>query len=88
MNGVLPDTALRRMIAEGGRDAYYDGPIAETIERYFRRIGGWMTRADLAEREGSFEEAGRLRYGEMPALETQIRDMEAAQAAAKVKVGA
>jgi gamma-glutamyltranspeptidase/glutathione hydrolase len=37
-----------RMIAEGGRDAYYDGPIADTIERYFRRIGGWMTRADLA----------------------------------------
>ncbi|MBN8551488.1 MAG: gamma-glutamyltransferase family protein [Caulobacterales bacterium] len=37
-----------RWIAEGGRDAYYDGPIAEHIEAYFRRIGGWMTRADLA----------------------------------------
>jgi gamma-glutamyltranspeptidase/glutathione hydrolase len=37
-----------RMIAEGGRDAYYDGPIADHIESYFRRIGGWMTRADLA----------------------------------------
>ena len=36
------------------------------------------TRADLAEREGSFEEAGRLRYGEMPALERQIREAEAA----------
>ncbi|WP_147680216.1 ATP-dependent chaperone ClpB [Actinomyces ruminicola] len=36
------------------------------------------TRADLAEREGRFEEAGRLRYGEMPALEKQIRDVEAA----------
>ena len=36
-----------RLIAEGGRDAYYDGPIADTIERYFKRIGGWMTRADL-----------------------------------------
>ncbi|WP_136191912.1 ATP-dependent Clp protease ATP-binding subunit [Actinomyces procaprae] len=35
------------------------------------------TRADLAEREGRFEEAGRLRYGEMPALEKQIRDVEA-----------
>ena len=44
------------------------------------------TRADLAEREGNFEEAGRLRYGEMPALETQIRDMEAAQAAADAAV--
>ena len=37
-----------RTIAEGGRDAFYDGPIADAIERYFRRIGGWMTRADLA----------------------------------------
>src|SRR3954470_9883480 len=44
-----PDLARTyRMIAEGGRDAFYDGPIADTIERYFRRIGGWMTRADLA----------------------------------------
>jgi gamma-glutamyltranspeptidase/glutathione hydrolase len=40
-----------RWIAEGGRDAFYDGPIAEHIEAYFRRIGGWMTRADLAAHE-------------------------------------
>ncbi|WP_426035255.1 gamma-glutamyltransferase family protein [Brevundimonas sp. DC300-4] len=39
---------MLRLIAEGGRDAFYEGPIAEQIERYFRRIGGWMTRADLA----------------------------------------
>ncbi|MBO3725506.1 ATP-dependent chaperone ClpB [Actinomyces bowdenii] len=39
------------------------------------------TRADLAEREGDFEEAGRLRYGEMPALERQIREAEADDAA-------
>lgn len=44
-----PDLARTyRMIAQGGRDAYYDGPIADHIESYFRRIGGWMTRADLA----------------------------------------
>ncbi|HXS12257.1 MAG TPA: gamma-glutamyltransferase [Acidobacteriaceae bacterium] len=44
-----PDLAKTyRMIAEGGRDAFYDGPIADTIEKYFKRIGGWMTRADLA----------------------------------------
>ena len=36
------------------------------------------TRADLAEREGNFEEAGRLRYGDMPALDRQIREAEAA----------
>ncbi len=36
------------LIATGGRDAFYNGPIADTIEAYFKRIGGWMTRADLA----------------------------------------
>lgn len=43
-----PDLARTyRMIAEGGRDAYYDGPIAKTIEAYFKRIGGWLTADDL-----------------------------------------
>jgi gamma-glutamyltranspeptidase/glutathione hydrolase len=43
-----PDLARTyRMIAEGGRDAYYDGPIAKTIEAYFKRIGGWLTVEDL-----------------------------------------
>ena len=36
------------LIAAGGRDAYYEGEIAETIDGYFRRIGGWLSRADLA----------------------------------------
>jgi len=44
-----PDLARTyRMIAEGGRDAYYEGPIADTIDAYFKRIGGWLTKADLA----------------------------------------
>jgi gamma-glutamyltranspeptidase/glutathione hydrolase len=43
-----PDLARTyRMIAQGGRDVFYDGPIADTIADYFKRIGGWMTRADL-----------------------------------------
>ena len=37
-----------QMIAQGGRDAFYEGEIARTIDAYFKRIGGWMTRADLA----------------------------------------
>ena len=45
------------------------------------------TRADLAEREGNFEEAGRLRYGDMPALERQIREAEAADDAAEQTAG-
>lgn len=36
-----------RRIAAGGRDAFYNGEIARGIEAYFKRIGGWMTRADL-----------------------------------------
>jgi gamma-glutamyltranspeptidase/glutathione hydrolase len=43
-----PDLARTyRLIAEGGRDAYYNGPIAKTIEAYFKRIGGWITVGDL-----------------------------------------
>ena len=44
-----PDLARTyRMIAQGGRDVFYKGEIAKTIEAYFKRIGGWMTVADLA----------------------------------------
>ena len=50
-----PDLARTyKMIAEGGRDAYYDGPIAQTIEAYFKRIGGWLTRADLREQHAEW----------------------------------
>jgi gamma-glutamyltranspeptidase/glutathione hydrolase len=43
-----PDLARTyRQIADGGREAFYEGPIAETIDRYFRRIGGWLSREDL-----------------------------------------
>jgi gamma-glutamyltranspeptidase / glutathione hydrolase len=36
-----------RLIAQGGRDAFYDGPIAHTIDAYFKRIGGWLSYEDL-----------------------------------------
>ncbi len=43
-----PDLARTyRMIAEGGRDVFYDGAIAQTIDAYFKRIGGWLSREDL-----------------------------------------
>ncbi len=43
-----PDLAKTyRLIAEGGRDAFYDGPIAKTIDAYFKRIGGWLSADDL-----------------------------------------
>ena len=45
-----PDLARTyRMIAEGGRNVFYDGPIAKTIDAYFKRIGGWLSQEDLRE---------------------------------------
>jgi gamma-glutamyltranspeptidase/glutathione hydrolase len=44
-----PDLAKTyRMIAAGGRDAFYAGPIAQAIGAYFKRIGGWLSAEDLA----------------------------------------
>jgi gamma-glutamyltranspeptidase / glutathione hydrolase len=58
-----PDLARTyRLIAQGGRDAFYAGPIAETIDRYFRRIGGWLTRADLAAHRSEWSEPFRTEY--------------------------
>jgi gamma-glutamyltranspeptidase / glutathione hydrolase len=50
-----PDLARTyRMIAEGGRDAFYDGPIAMTIDAYFKRIGGWLSAEDLREQHAEW----------------------------------
>ncbi len=58
-----PDLARTyRMIAEGGRDAYYDGPIAKTIEAYFKRIGGWLTVSDLREQHAEWNEPLVTKY--------------------------
>jgi gamma-glutamyltranspeptidase / glutathione hydrolase len=40
----------------GGRDAFYEGEIARTIDAYFKRIGGWMTRGDLAAHQSEWSE--------------------------------
>ncbi len=38
-----------RMIATGGRDAFYKGAIAHTIDAYFKRIGGDLRYEDFAD---------------------------------------
>ena len=44
-----PDLAQTyRLIARGGRDAFYRGEIADHIDAYFKRIGGWLAKPDLA----------------------------------------
>jgi gamma-glutamyltranspeptidase/glutathione hydrolase len=52
-----PDLARTyRAIAEGGREVFYDGPIARTIDAYFRRIGGWLSREDLRDQHAEWVE--------------------------------
>src|SRR5690625_4337834 len=48
-NPNLADTLEK--IAEGGRDAFYRGDIARTIDAYFREHGGLLRYADLAAHE-------------------------------------
>ena len=44
-----PDLAATlEKIAAGGRDAFYEGEIARTIDAYFKRIGGNLRYEDLA----------------------------------------
>jgi gamma-glutamyltranspeptidase/glutathione hydrolase len=58
-----PDLARTyKMIAQGGRDAFYEGEIARTMEAYFRRIGGWLTRADLAAHRSEWTEPFMTTY--------------------------
>jgi gamma-glutamyltranspeptidase/glutathione hydrolase len=52
-----PDLARTyKMIAAGGRDAFYDGPIAATIDAYFKRIGGWLSKDDMREHQAEWVE--------------------------------
>jgi gamma-glutamyltranspeptidase / glutathione hydrolase len=58
-----PDLARTyRMIAEGGRDVFYDGPIAQTIDAYFKRIGGWLSAEDLREHHAEWDEPLVTKY--------------------------
>ncbi|HYE49754.1 MAG TPA: gamma-glutamyltransferase [Azospirillaceae bacterium] len=52
-----PDLARTyELLAKGGRDAYYRGEIADTIDRYMKRIGGPLAKADLAAHKSEWVE--------------------------------
>jgi gamma-glutamyltranspeptidase/glutathione hydrolase len=52
-----PDLARTyRLVAKGGRDAFYAGPIARTIDAYFKRIGGWLGYEDLRDQHAEWLE--------------------------------
>lgn len=42
------------LIADGGRDAFYKGPIAHTMDAYFKRIGGDLRYEDFANHHGEW----------------------------------
>ncbi|WP_300380444.1 gamma-glutamyltransferase family protein [Henriciella sp.] len=50
-----PDLAnTLETIGEEGRDAFYKGAIAETMDAYFERIGGYLRYEDFAAHEGNW----------------------------------
>ena len=58
-----PDLAKTyRAIADGGRAAFYDGSIAETIDAYMKRLGGDLTIADLRSHRGEWVEPVTASY--------------------------
>ncbi len=58
-----PDLARTyRMIAEGGRDVFYKGEIARTIDSYFKRIGGWLRYDDLVAHHSEWVEPYKTDY--------------------------
>jgi gamma-glutamyltranspeptidase/glutathione hydrolase len=44
-----------RLIAEGGRDAYYRGPIAEAIVRFSKIYGGFFALEDFAKHQSTWD---------------------------------
>lgn len=50
------------MIAKGGREAYYKGKIARTIDAYMKDIGGYLSYEDLAAHRGEWVEPVSTNY--------------------------
>ena len=59
-NPNLADTL--QQIADGGRDAFYKGPIARTIDAYFKANGGFLSYDDLASHHGEWVEPVSSNY--------------------------
>jgi gamma-glutamyltranspeptidase/glutathione hydrolase len=58
-----PDLALTLIeIAEGGRDAFYKGSLAQSMDRYFKRIGAPHRYEDLAAHKGEWVEPVSTNY--------------------------
>ncbi|MEH6418383.1 gamma-glutamyltransferase [Pseudomonas sp. CGJS7] len=49
-------------IAKGGRDAFYKGEIARTIDSYFKANGGFLSYQDMASHQGEWVEPVSTNY--------------------------
>jgi gamma-glutamyltranspeptidase/glutathione hydrolase len=59
-NPLLANTLAQ--IAEGGRDAFYKGEIAQRIEKYMRANGGYLSAADLGKHHSEWVEPVSTNY--------------------------
>ena len=59
-NPNLADTL--QAIADGGRDAFYKGDIARSIDAYFKANGGFLSYADLAAHQGEWVQPVSTNY--------------------------
>ncbi|MGE7136241.1 gamma-glutamyltransferase [Luteibacter sp. NPDC031894] len=58
-----PDLAhTLSLLAEGGRDAFYKGTIARTIDAYFKRVGGDLRYSDFADYHGEWVTPRSVNY--------------------------
>ena len=58
-----PDLARTyQMLAQGGRDAFYKGQIAKTMDAYFRRIGGDLRYEDFVAHKGEWTDPISVNY--------------------------
>ena len=51
-----------RKIANGGRDAFYKGDIAKTIEKFIKQQGGFLSAKDLAAHKSEWVEPVSINY--------------------------
>jgi len=58
-----PDLARTyQALAQGGRDAFYKGQLAKTMDAYFRRIGGALRYEDFASHRGEWVDPISVNY--------------------------
>ncbi len=65
-NPDLADTLTK--IALGGREAFYEGSIARTMDSYFERIGGHLRYEDFAQHKGEWVEPLCVTYRDLVKL--------------------